>query len=220
MVVVDSGALRSICNTEHARDFGLEKTSYTVLLCGVGNKEAIVAKPIQLRWENRECQTCLLVVDIPGFPFLLGLQDAAKLGMILHFPLKKVLPADPRTLCMNLSDYACLEESEEKNRVTGLAEGATEEDVIQEGMQQIEATLGGQLTQRQKHQVKQLFREKATAWLRPQTGKLRTTPASFSVSDRPYKAKLRNWNAEMKKEIELQVKNLLEAGAIRPSHSP
>ena len=208
--IVDTGAARAVVNQEEATKLGLVESGRTARLTGIGNRTAQEAQPVTVGWRERKCSSSPYIVKDLKISGLLGIQEAGKLGMVLR--------PKARTVDVNFVDERTFDTAELPEQLPP-PEKRESDNSDKEKEQVMRRNISEELSPMQTENLWKTLMKHQKVWTNPRFGCVKTK-AQFIATDRPVKDKLRPMSAEMREEMEKQIKELLELKVIRPSKSP
>ena len=218
--IIDTGSAYSLCSATCAMALGLRVGLEERMFTGLGSGTGKAALPVQVRIGGVSKPVIFWVVEGLSVPLLIGLADLAAFDVLI----------DPRARTMTLKrqkiDSAVVASSElmrkrakRADTTTGIDETLPDEALLQEA-RILFSKRSSNLDEQRREAVWQLIANHSQCWLRPRVGHVKCMKASFTVTGRPVKAKLRHLEPQLKEELEKHLTSMLAAGVIRPSKSP
>lgn len=206
-LLADSGAGRSLCNKEVAKELGLSPDGYESRFDGIqGSARALRQKPVSLSIGNRSIEVRFYVLEHDNqLPPLLGMTDLRRL---------RAMPCPVRLKLIDVDTNIALDEIE-RVLVAGENEKKEElnmEETLDEKLQHLSSNRG--------EEIRRIFENFPECWKEPKIGGIKNFRAHIEVQGRPIKSAIRRLAPELKVELEKELEKLLESQAIRESKSP
>lgn len=219
VVLMDSGAQKSICNEKVAGELKLVVTERTASFKGLGRARARLAEPVKLRIGTREASVVFHVCENLEIPLLIGLEELSALNVALGARTRRVY--DEKTfevIAVAWPDHIPEEEMRSVDFVDLTDNKGTDEQRIKSGQMVLQG-LTSHLEDDDKRAIWEVFLKNLACWLRPKSGGVTRFEVSFKVSGRPIKQPLRRLAEPLQEELNQQLDAMLEANVIVPSKS-